>query len=449
MTKLKYLQNFLILLFVGSALCAVQACGDDEEDEPIQEPNEEEVVKPDEEPNKKPGDENENHSYDNGEIAKIFRGTGTENDPYIISSAAELRKLANDVNSGMKYKGEYFRMTKNITFNRNVLDEEGNLKGHPSEYDVWTPIGAGDNTSFNGIFDGGGFTISGLYIPSGSLFANIPTLKNLTLKDSYIGSGAFAGNSGTIINCHNYATAVYGITYSNRGLIEKCSNYGRCSKAGIAFRCWGVVNETLNAGIVDGVGFVDQMFGEIRNSANLGIVSSYGFSHYLHDEGELYPDNNPHKYPARIRNCLNAGKIKSESEKTAFAGFCYVISSLVDDLDMFIENNVNYAECEVADKENTVGIVYRCAQPRSNKSCIYISNNYYIETFSHIPWSDYRNWLSDVNKWEAENNRCLSAKEMKEDSFLDELNANARKLGADYCKWKKGKGGLPILEWME
>lgn len=47
MKKLKYLQRFFMLLFTGFALCAVQACGDNEENEPIQEPNEEEVVKPD------------------------------------------------------------------------------------------------------------------------------------------------------------------------------------------------------------------------------------------------------------------------------------------------------------------------------------------------------------------------------------------------------------------
>ncbi|MBQ4525000.1 MAG: hypothetical protein IJA00_02845 [Bacteroidaceae bacterium] len=46
MNNLKYLQRFFILLFVGFALCVLQACGDDEENEPIQEPNEEEVVTP-------------------------------------------------------------------------------------------------------------------------------------------------------------------------------------------------------------------------------------------------------------------------------------------------------------------------------------------------------------------------------------------------------------------
>ena len=48
MKTLKYLQQFFILLFVGFALYAVQACGNDGEDEPIQEPDKEEVVKPDE-----------------------------------------------------------------------------------------------------------------------------------------------------------------------------------------------------------------------------------------------------------------------------------------------------------------------------------------------------------------------------------------------------------------
>ena len=53
MKTLKYLQRFFILLFVGFALCTVQACGDDEEDEPIQKPDEEEVVKPDDDEEEK------------------------------------------------------------------------------------------------------------------------------------------------------------------------------------------------------------------------------------------------------------------------------------------------------------------------------------------------------------------------------------------------------------
>jgi len=69
MKVLKYVQRFFILLFVGFTLCAVQACGDNEENEPIQEPNEEEVVNPDngkeeDEPSGKPTIETINgHEY--------------------------------------------------------------------------------------------------------------------------------------------------------------------------------------------------------------------------------------------------------------------------------------------------------------------------------------------------------------------------------------------------
>lgn len=57
----KYLQKLFFLLMVGGALCTLQACGDDEEDESVQKPNEEETVKPDdgkeeEKPSDKPSD---------------------------------------------------------------------------------------------------------------------------------------------------------------------------------------------------------------------------------------------------------------------------------------------------------------------------------------------------------------------------------------------------------
>lgn len=47
MINFKFLQKLFFLLVMGFSLCAVQACGDDEENEAIQDPNEEENVKPD------------------------------------------------------------------------------------------------------------------------------------------------------------------------------------------------------------------------------------------------------------------------------------------------------------------------------------------------------------------------------------------------------------------
>ena len=35
-------------------------------------------------------------------------GTGTENDPYLISSSDDLKSLATSVNNGEPYEGKYF-----------------------------------------------------------------------------------------------------------------------------------------------------------------------------------------------------------------------------------------------------------------------------------------------------------------------------------------------------
>ena len=79
-------------------------------------------------------------------------GTGTPSDPYQISTAQDLFALAEAVNSGTSsYQDQYFRLTKDI-------DLEGK---------AWAPIGDRldqDGRQFLGSFDGGGNTVSGLYV---------------------------------------------------------------------------------------------------------------------------------------------------------------------------------------------------------------------------------------------------------------------------------------------
>ena len=43
----------------------------------------------------------------------------------------------------------------------------------------------------------------------------------------------------------------------------------------------------------------------------------------------------------------------------------------------------------------------------------------------------------------------MTEEEMKSQTFLDELNRNARALGSEYSRWKFGKDGFPILDWIE
>ena len=115
------------------------------------------------------------------------------------------------------------RLTSNIVANENLLDSSGNVQGTP-KYN-WVPIGkvySSGSDSYNGVFDGAGYSISGLYANGTGeywgFFSEVYkcTIKNLSIVDSYFGGkgcsnvGTFIGYSGyddvNIENCYSSAT---------------------------------------------------------------------------------------------------------------------------------------------------------------------------------------------------------------------------------------------------
>ena len=110
-------------------------------------------------------------------------GTGTAEDPYVITDASELAYLSASVNSGERYAGRYF-----------ILAEDIDLNGIP-----WTPIGTGhyssdgtdDKYAFAGNFDGNGHKITGLYIDSAEKEFDSVTRKN------HVSAGLFGAIAGT------------------------------------------------------------------------------------------------------------------------------------------------------------------------------------------------------------------------------------------------------------
>ena len=116
------------------------------------------------------------------------------------------------------------KLITNIVANENLLDSSGNVQGTP-KYN-WMPIGKGYSQLvrlYSGVFDGAGYSISGLYGNSTSGYCgffgqmNNGTIKNLSIVDSYFGGtscskvGSFVGcawNDGNIENCYSNATIV-------------------------------------------------------------------------------------------------------------------------------------------------------------------------------------------------------------------------------------------------
>ena len=86
------------------------------------------------------------------ENAAFSKGDGTESNPYIIHTAAQLTKFAASVDDGTSYAGQYVKLDSDIDL---------------SSIDNFNPIGQEDGSNgkiFAGTFDGDGHTVSGLKI---------------------------------------------------------------------------------------------------------------------------------------------------------------------------------------------------------------------------------------------------------------------------------------------
>ena len=176
--------------------------------------------------------------------------SGTEDAPYLIYNAGQLKDFAKLVNSGKT--NICAKLMNDITINENVLDENGSLNS--GTFEPWTPIGSYGSRgeeAYIGTFDGNGHTISGLYVNSDAqnvgLFGCVGTngkIQNVGVVDSYISAtanGAIVGGvcgrnyEGTIENCYNTGTVtgsginVGGVCGGNSWNIINCYNTGKVS----------------------------------------------------------------------------------------------------------------------------------------------------------------------------------------------------------------------------
>lgn len=218
-----------------------------------------------------------------------------------ISTIAELEAFRDSVNEGNTYEGQYVSLTADI-------DLDG------SEDNQWTPIGyfieLSNNRPFSGVFDGGGHTISGLYINNNNsyqgLFGYITgTIKNLSIVDSSVTGksniGSIVGRSqdGIVENCHNsgsvtgQSSVVGGLVGYNVGLIRNSHNTGDVASSG---------------GMVGGIAGRSSLFRitkqDFINSAIIGCYNSGDVS-----GGSMVGGIVGLNSSATVENCYNTGNI--------------------------------------------------------------------------------------------------------------------------------------------
>ena len=252
-------------------------------------------------------------------------GTGEENDPYQISTAAQLAYLAKQVNEGTDYQRVHFRLVSDL-----------DLGGKE-----WTPIGT-DGKIFWGGFDGGGHTITGMTITGDRDYVGLfGECRNFTADSSYIKSvtvkganisghshvGAIAGEGANISDCYSIenticaAWCVGGICGSLTGNISGCYNSSSVSGNSTAGGIMGSASSERTVGVVEYCYNIGAVAVRQQDSSVGGITGA-----------------SAHRY--NISNCLNCGKItgngknvggiagSTDSNYMNFIGNCYYNSDL-------------------------------------------------------------------------------------------------------------------------
>ena len=210
----------------------------------------------------------------------------TDDKAYKITNAGQLYWFADKVNTDYEnYKDKNAVLTTNITVNEGVLSDGALNTANESTFRSWTPIGYYDSDTkkdyfYSGIFDGQGYTISGLYFNAsksevGLFGESNGTIKRINITDSYIGGGGFnvggicGVNIGTIEDSNNINSFVInsdqrtgGICGYNAGTITSCENTGNVSGSSRVGGVCGIFKS-----------------GFIKNCSNTGNVS--GSSDYV------------------------------------------------------------------------------------------------------------------------------------------------------------------------
>lgn len=281
------------------------------------------------------GEVTNNGTINDGTFNTPITGSGTKDDPYQISTAAQLKRFRNIVNGTggqMPNHGACAVLMNDIVLNDGTFDANGTYTRGSSNTapEKWTPIGKytddNDKTPYTGTFDGQGHTIKGLYVNSASdayvgLFGCLESaaVRNLTV-DGYVqgcntvgGIAGYASNAA-IENCSNHCSVtgsstskiggIAGLNFDGAKIID-CYNVGTIRNSNVYEACGGIV--WGNAGTVS-------------NCYNVGTISGNVY------DGEIVGSNS-----GTVENCYylagtnlnavgqndNSGNITKTASKTA------------------------------------------------------------------------------------------------------------------------------------
>ena len=154
--------------------------------------------------------------WDGESIDIDWAGSGTQANPYLITSAAELAGLAQEVNDGETFRDTYFELTTDIDLNNRKWTPIGTVDKIAERFIIFsTKIYYDNHKPFAGTFSGNGHVITNMYLECANeatgLFGCVTgTINDLSvtnslidITDSPISAGLLVGylyNGGKVIN---------------------------------------------------------------------------------------------------------------------------------------------------------------------------------------------------------------------------------------------------------
>lgn len=294
--------------------------------------------------------------WDGRSISATLIGSGTENDPYLIKTGADLAYIAQVVKAHTEYttkdnsnnpmysvfKGQYFKLANSI-----------DLNGHSLKigyYYAWS-----DYSVFAGSFDANNCSIRGINLSSTErgvgLFGGIGpsgVVKNLTVYGAVISTGGTVGGltgwlGGKLDNCTNYVNVtgdsdVGGLAGNaeTKSQVLNCVNYGNINGSGQRVGGVAGTGKSVFTGCVN--------FGNVTStSSEVGGIIGAGTNQ---DTSSLQ---------SYLRNY---GIVTGVNTTGGIVGLLYVK----------LDNSVNYGEVR-ASSWNIGGIVGRCANTSVVSNC--------------------------------------------------------------------------------
>ena len=260
-------------------------------------------------------------------------GSGTADDPYQITGAAELIWLRDAVNAGEA--NTCAELQRDVEY----VDE------------VWTPIGSTSEHPYTGTFNGNGHTIRVWlhgwgqalfgYVGAGAKLTDLAVTKRQSENYSISASAPLARiNNGTITRCRysggiTARSTLGGLVYTNNGTIKACCVYaGRLNRGsriemynggwagGIAYENTGtIVNSYFYGDIVQA-----QSNGTVRDIIGWGAIAytnsgTVSNCYYGADKDDGYGGKTENQFSGgEVTYLLNGGTARDDWRQNCYAG---------------------------------------------------------------------------------------------------------------------------------